>query len=82
VLDESLREQLPPDLAADIEGLRQRIALLPAAQRQACALLVAARLVEESAYFNASEGTLPVTTRLMMWAHELERMSDAFVRAS
>lgn len=82
VFDESSGDPLPADLMTEIERLKEQIAALPAAQRQACALLLAARLVEETAYFNANDGTLPVTTRLMMWAHELERMSSAFARAA
>ena len=81
--DDLVEDFLSRDLTHEIQQqLQDRISSLPPAQRQACALLLAARLVEETAYFNASDGTLPVTTRLMMWAHDLERMSSAFVRAA
>lgn len=68
----------PFDVPAEIARLESRMSALPPAQREACALMLAARLVEAAAYANASDGTLPVTTRLMMWAHDIERMSERF----
>lgn len=82
MLDESPDHVLPAAWAVAIDQLKEELAALPPARRQALALRMAARLVEESAYFTASDGTLPVTTRLMMWAHDLERMSDQFSRAA
>ena len=74
--------EVPIELTSDWMCLRSRLADLPPAMRQACAIEMAARLVEEAAYFTADDETLPVVTRLMMWSHDLSRMSKAFWQAA
>lgn len=70
------------DVTSDWLSLRNRLADLPPAERQAWAIEMAARLVEEAAYFTADDRALPVVTRLMSWSHDLSRMSRAFREAA
>ena len=74
--------EVPIEVTSDWMCLRSRLADLPPAMRQACAIELAARLVEEAAYFTADDEALPVVTRLMMWSQDLSRMSQAFREAA
>ncbi len=71
-------EMLPDAVARTLTGLRAELAGLPTATRQACAVAVAAKLVEDAAYFTAEDGALPLTTRLLMLSHDLHRISGQF----
>jgi hypothetical protein len=73
---------VPIDMMSDWLSLLDRLSDLPPAERQACAIEMAARLVEEAAYFTADDQVLPVVTRLMSWSHDLSRMSQAFREAA
>jgi hypothetical protein len=72
----------PIDVASNWLNLRDMLSELPPAERQACAIDLAAKLLEEAAYFTADDSTLPVVTRLMMWSQDLARMSRAFREAA
>lgn len=78
----SERAEVQVEVTSDWMCLRKRLAALPRAERQACAIDMAARLIEEAAYFTADDQALPVVTRLMMWSHDLSRMSQAFREAA
>jgi hypothetical protein len=73
---------VPIDVKSEWLGLLSGLTDLPPAERQAWAIEMAARLVEEAAYFTAEDQTLPVVTRLMTWSHDLSRMSQAFREAA
>jgi hypothetical protein len=73
---------VPIDVTSEWLGLRDKLADLPPAERQAWAIELAARLVEEAAYLTADDQALPVVTRLMSWSHDLSRMSRAFREAA
>lgn len=72
----------PIEVTSDWVSLMRRLGDLPPAERQACAIDLAARLVEEAAYFTAEDASLPVVTRLMIWSQDLTRMSQRFRSAA
>ena len=61
------------EILEEVDKLKRRIAALETSHRQSLALTMAASLVEEAAYLNASEGARPLTMRLMLWAQAIER---------
>jgi hypothetical protein len=70
------------DVTSDWMCLLRRLDDLPPAERQACAIDLAARLVEEAAYYTAEDASLPVVTRLMIWSQDLARLSQQFRNAA
>ncbi|MBM9596097.1 hypothetical protein [Roseitranquillus sediminis] len=73
---------MPAEVADDMSSLRSFLAGLPRATRQACAVALAAQLVEDAAYFNAEDDALPLTSRLMMLSHDLSRIAGQFREAA
>jgi hypothetical protein len=70
------------NVTSDWMCLLRRLGDLPPAERQACAIDLAARLVEEAAYYTAEDASLPVVTRLMIWSQDLTRLSQQFREAA
>ena len=75
-------ELLPQSVNQALADLRSDLARLPRATRQACAMALAAKLVEEAAYFTAEDEALPLTTRLLLLANDLQRISGQFNAAA